>query len=85
LSERRRLTQLLGHPPARRGTGHPEVKEIESAIGRAERGTYGMCERCGRPIAEERLRVAPSASLCINCAKLQFHSAQGWAPLHDRG
>jgi DnaK suppressor protein len=50
------------------------LKEIERAMGRAERGTYGMCERCGRPIAEERLRVVPSASLCIDCAKLQIHS-----------
>ena len=53
-----------------------QLKEIERAIARAERGTYGMCERCGKPIAEERLRVIPSASLCIDCAKLQIHSAK---------
>jgi RNA polymerase-binding protein DksA len=47
------------------------VKEIDRAIVRAERGIYGICERCGRPISEERLKVMPSASLCIDCAKLQ--------------
>jgi RNA polymerase-binding protein DksA len=47
------------------------LKEIDRAIVRAERGIYGVCERCGKSIAEERLKVMPSASLCIECAKLQ--------------
>jgi DnaK suppressor protein len=50
------------------------VKEIDRAIVRAERGLYGVCERCGRPISEERLRVVPSASFCIDCAKLQVRN-----------
>jgi DnaK suppressor protein len=33
-------------------------------------GTYGTCERCGRPIAEERLEAIPWALLCIDCKKL---------------
>lgn len=47
------------------------LKEIDRAIARAEKGTYGICERCKKPIAEERLKVMPSATLCIECAKLQ--------------
>lgn len=47
------------------------LKEIERAIARAEKGTYGVCERCKNPISEERLKVIPSATLCIDCAKLQ--------------
>lgn len=47
------------------------VKEIDRAILRAERGIYGVCERCGRPISDDRLKVVPSACLCIECAKLQ--------------
>jgi DnaK suppressor protein len=46
------------------------LKEIEGAITRAEKGTYGICERCKNPISEERLKVMPSATLCIACAKL---------------
>jgi RNA polymerase-binding protein DksA len=61
---------------ALRGNLEELVKEIDRAIGRAERGTYATCERCGKPIADERLRVVPSASLCIDCAKLRVHSAK---------
>ena len=48
------------------------LKEIDRAIARAEKGTYGICERCKNPISEERLKVLPSATLCIDCAKLQM-------------
>lgn len=47
------------------------LKEIDRAIARAERGTYGLCEHCGKPIAAERLQVMPAACLCIDCAKQQ--------------
>lgn len=47
------------------------LQEVERAIGRAEKGTYGICERCHQPIAEERLKAMPSATLCIDCAKNQ--------------
>jgi RNA polymerase-binding protein DksA len=47
------------------------IREIDRAIARAEKGMYGICERCKNPIAEERLKVMPSATLCIECAKLQ--------------
>ena len=48
------------------------LKEIDRAIARAEKGTYGICERCKNPISGERLKVLPSATLCIDCAKLQM-------------
>ncbi len=50
------------------------IKEIDRAIVRAEKGKYGICEHCGQTISEERLRVMPSASLCIECAKLQVRA-----------
>lgn len=50
------------------------LKEVERAIARAEKGTYGICERCHNPISEERLKVVPSATLCIDCAKLQIRT-----------
>lgn len=46
------------------------LKEIDRAITRAEKGTYGICERCQKPISEERLQAMPAATLCIDCAKL---------------
>ncbi|CAG0962369.1 General stress protein 16O [Anaerolineae bacterium] len=49
------------------------LQEIDRAIVRAEKGMYGICERCKNPIPQERLKVMPSATLCIPCAKLQTH------------
>ncbi len=46
------------------------LTEIDRAIARAEKGVYGICERCKNPISEERLKAMPSATLCIACAKL---------------
>ncbi len=55
------------------------LQEIDRAIVRAQRGMYGVCERCGKSISKERLQVMPSASLCIECAKLQARSARAMA------
>lgn len=41
--------------------------KIERALRRIEEGTYGICERCGREIPEERLRAVPTTGLCIRC------------------
>lgn len=32
--------------------------------------TYGICDRCGEPIATARLRAMPESVLCIACAAL---------------
>lgn len=42
--------------------------EIAAAMTRLEAGTYGECERCGRPIGEGRLAARPVARSCIQCA-----------------
>ncbi len=44
-----------------------ELAEIDAALGRISAGTYGKCERCGRPIGELRLRAVPEARLCMTC------------------
>ena len=40
----------------------------EEALVRIEKGTYGICEECGKPIAEARLVAIPYAARCIDCA-----------------
>jgi len=37
---------------------------ILSALASIERGTYGKCEVCGKPIEEARLEANPSATTC---------------------
>jgi DnaK suppressor protein len=44
------------------------LAELDAARVRLAAGTYGVCERCGRPIAPERLAARPEARLCITCA-----------------
>jgi RNA polymerase-binding transcription factor DksA len=42
-----------------------ELDEIEAAFGRLERGGYGRCQACGRPIGDERLEAMPATRFCV--------------------
>lgn len=44
-----------------------ELKEIDSALVRIERGKYGVCEVCGKEIPQDRLEALPSARLHLDC------------------
>jgi DnaK suppressor protein len=46
------------------------LAQIDRALAKIDDGTYGTCERCGKPIAEERLRARPWATLCIDDQRL---------------
>ncbi|MDQ4005425.1 MAG: TraR/DksA family transcriptional regulator [Actinomycetota bacterium] len=39
--------------------------KIDHALRRIDEGTYGLCERCGRPIEKARIKALPYATLCI--------------------
>ena len=45
------------------------IKFIKAALKRLEEGDYGYCLNCDAPISNGRLRLDPSFSLCIDCAK----------------
>jgi DnaK suppressor protein len=47
------------------------IAKINEALERLEEGTFGICESCGKPIAEERLRARPVALYCIACKRKQ--------------
>jgi RNA polymerase-binding protein DksA len=47
------------------------LAEIDAALARIDDGTYGFCERCGKPIGEERLDALPWATLCIDDKRKQ--------------
>lgn len=44
-----------------------QLRHIELALQRIEAGEYGVCVRCGEPIAFARLLAQPAATLCIEC------------------
>jgi RNA polymerase-binding transcription factor DksA len=48
--------------------GVQEIRMIEAALDRIDRGTYGDCVRCGDPIGDERLDVLPATPMCRDCA-----------------
>ena len=40
-------------------------EKIARAIAKIDAGTYGLCEKCGKPIEKARIRALPYASLCL--------------------
>jgi DnaK suppressor protein len=44
------------------------LRQLDLALERMAAGTYGRCERCGRPIPVERLRIRPATTTCVTCA-----------------
>ncbi len=40
---------------------------LDQALMRIEKGEYGICVSCGKPISRERLEAVPHARLCIEC------------------
>jgi RNA polymerase-binding transcription factor DksA len=38
-----------------------ELNEVNAALQRLEKGTYGICEETGKPISKERLEAYPAA------------------------
>ena len=45
-------------------------ERIERALAKLAEGSYGVCDRCGQPIAPGRLKAAPESVLCVACARL---------------
>ncbi len=44
-----------------------KLQDVESALRSIDKGEYGICERCGKPIEAARLEVKPDATLCVAC------------------
>lgn len=47
-----------------------ELDEIEEALAKFKKGSYGVCEMCEDPIGIQRLKVKPHAKYCINCREI---------------
>ncbi|HEY6291794.1 MAG TPA: TraR/DksA C4-type zinc finger protein [Terriglobia bacterium] len=46
------------------------LREVEGALVRVSRGSYGICETCGDEIALARLKAIPWARRCVTCEEL---------------
>lgn len=45
------------------------LRDVEKALERIKKGTYGVCKYCNKEIDEKRLRARPASSSCIECKK----------------
>ena len=43
-------------------------RDVARAIEKLDDGTYGLCDRCGMSIPDERLEARPWSVLCVRCA-----------------
>jgi RNA polymerase-binding protein DksA len=46
------------------------LREIDDALGRIEKGLYGICEGTGKPIPKARLQAQPWARYCVEYARM---------------
>jgi DnaK suppressor protein len=46
-----------------------ELADIQNALDKMDKDTYGKCERCSREINEPRLKALPMVRHCISCQK----------------
>ncbi len=56
------------HAAALLEAAREQVAAVDAALERLANGRYGVCDRCGRPIGEDRLAARPAARTCIDCA-----------------
>lgn len=54
-----------------------QLNEVEAALAKFEKDTYGLCENCSKPIGIDRLEALPRAKLCLDCKALQAKNAKG--------
>ena len=48
------------------------LRDINNAMDRIAKGSYGICKYCGKEIGEKRLLARPVSSACVECKnKLQ--------------
>jgi RNA polymerase-binding transcription factor DksA len=57
------------HTAALLDQARAQVAGIDAALGRLAAGRYGVCDRCGQPIGEDRLAARPAAVTCVRCAR----------------
>jgi len=40
---------------------------VNGALAKIEKGTYGVCDACGKDIPKKRLDALPYATMCLSC------------------
>lgn len=45
------------------------LNDINKTLEKIKKGSYGICDKCGKEISPKRLEAFPTARLCIKCKK----------------
>jgi DnaK suppressor protein len=59
------------------------LKQVDAALGRIERGTFGICLECEDPISIKRLEAVPWARYCMRCQEKHNAMADAGGALID--
>ena len=54
-----------------------QLADVEHSLQKFQLGTYGHCDKCGQPIAPDRLEALPTASLCMKCKESMGKNSKG--------
>lgn len=44
-----------------------KLEAVDEALDRIRHNVYGICTECGKDIPDGRLKIMPTASLCVEC------------------
>jgi len=54
-----------------------ETRDINSALIRINKGTFGVCNDCGEFIGNDRLMAYPTAKRCVHCQEVYENTHAG--------
>jgi RNA polymerase-binding protein DksA len=54
-----------------------ETRDINSALIRINKGTFGVCNDCGESIGYDRLMAYPTAKRCVHCQEVYENTHAG--------
>lgn len=43
------------------------LDDVDAALAKVEKGTYGRCEDCGKEIGAARMEFRPMSRFCVDC------------------
>lgn len=59
------------------------LRNIDNALEKLDSGNYGLCERCGLRIREERLEALPYVRFCLSCQETEEREFPGDRPVEE--
>lgn len=57
-------------------TERVNLDQVEASLRKIDKGSYGICESCRKPISKPRLDALPFARYCITCQSTSEHAPE---------